>query len=216
VPTARLRSSQKTGDNQVNQEFLSHLFSHDPFLGLTFSFQLGIQLAALMQLLFVAVATWDAVYFHFYRFQLHLRVRSKTEHFLHTMNAILFPATVVGFFVYDVRGVLLAATVLAYLVVFGIELWDVAEEHNSRKDLGGLPPTESVLHFAMGLLRAAVLGLVVALKLAFPTPQELPHWVVVMGATMALAGIPMAAVHVFPGLFPKFLLKEVLSPRGAR
>ena len=168
-------------------------------------FQVWLQVAALLQIVFVAVAGVDAGWFHFYKYKLHLRAASAREHLLHTLNSLLFPSTILGVFVLNVRGALLWGVVSCYVLTFAIELLDVWEEKRSRPADGGLEPLESVLHFGMGLLRASVLGIFVATRSVddfgslLPLVKDsslIPFWVRVMGLSMIVASVPMAFLHI--------------------
>jgi hypothetical protein len=170
------------------------------------SYFFWIQVAALVQILFVLTAAADAGWFHFYKYRLHLRPASHKEHLLHTLNALLFPATVYGVFVSNAFGIWLWFVVFSYLATFAIELMDVWAEKRSRAQDGGLEPLESVLHFGMALLRSFVLGIFLATKQRaefFEIPNSAlqhvvpPLWVQTMGMCIIITSIPMALVHVF-------------------
>ena len=174
-----------------------------------------IGFAAVVQIAFIFFASFDALYYHFYKFKLHLRSSTTTEHQLHTANALLFPVTIYFLFCGNFTGVALWLGIGAVAVTFGIELFDVFTEKTSRIEFGGLPAFEGVLHFLMGVLRALAFGVVLGTK----HPQDFmlanvglgkfwgifiaqsaapyPAWVVTMGFIMFLASLPMAALHVW-------------------
>jgi hypothetical protein len=160
------------------------------------SYLFWIQVATIIQILFLAVAAFDALYFHFYKYKLHILKIAKKEQVLHTLNSILFPFTIAGFFVFQATGIYFGITLAAYFMTFAIEIFDVATEKQSRIPFGGLSALEGVLHFSMALLRALVLGIVIVAQTSEERTPSLPSWVQTAGILMTIGSIPMIVLHL--------------------
>lgn len=154
--------------------------------------------------LFTAVATWDGLYLHLWKYRLHLHPASRREHLLHTANAILFPLTLAPLFLADVAGGWLWLTAALHAVVLVIECVDTVIEPESRAALGGLSGVEACLHFLMSGLRWAYVALAFA---AIPAERwwtestwswrpPLQDAGTFVAWAIVLAGVPVAALHV--------------------
>ena len=165
-------------------------------------------IAALFLLVFTFVATIDGIYFHLYKYRLYSRKESIKEHHLHTINAFLFPITVLLLFVINSAGFMLWVSILLVVLTIIIELLDVFEEKSSRNDLGGLTSLEYSMHFAMSGIRATYTTLILANKPTWmwslmspwtlPMPQELA-FLRVIGLCIAFIGVPVFFLHYYLG-----------------
>lgn len=163
-----------------------------------------LQLSAIIQAIFTFFAALDAVWFHFYKHKLHVWSATRKEHWLHTANACLFPVTLWCLFVFPSGGLVLWAGIFITLLTFGIEFVDVGHEKTSRVGFGGLSSVEGVMHFGMGVARAAAFALLVSSKpleaFSLQSPWVLstpfPEWVMWQGRLMFAASLPMALLHV--------------------
>ena len=107
---------------------------------------------------------YDGIYLHLWKYQLHTREESYFEHKTHTIRAILFPLIVWFLFINnDSLSFWIGISLVAIdLLTLGI---DAFSEQDSRKDIGGLPRWEYIIHlFANGFHFAAIV-LVLATKL---------------------------------------------------
>lgn len=161
-------------------------------------------------MLFTAIAGVDGLYFHLYRYRLYRRPQSRREHRLHTINAFLFVPLVASLFVAAPRGLFLWLALLLFLASLAVEILDVLCEPDSRRDLGGLLPSEYLMHFLMSGLRVgAIVPLLVTPPVADWLPQSTtlglrPLWLLLCGAYIAGPGIGIALLHL------------VLDRRGAK
>lgn len=160
-------------------------------------------LAALFCLLaFIAIAGIDGLYFHLYRYRLHARPASRYEHWLHTLNAVLFVPQIALLFLLAPSGALLWVTLLLFLTSLSIEVLDVLCEEASRKDLGGLLRSEYLMHF---LMSGAHVGWVLPLLCAPPLSawrlsqtalQPRPLWMLLCGAWIGGPAVLVAVLHL--------------------
>ena len=166
---------------------------------------LFLQLSAVIQAVFTFFAAIDAVWFHYHKHKLHVWSETRKEHLLHTANACLFPFTILFLYVFPSGGLALWAGIFFTVVTFAIEFIDVGHEKTSRVGFGGLSALEGVIHFGMGVGRAAAFALLIASKpleaYSLQAPWVLstpfPEWVAWQGRAMFAASLPMAALHVF-------------------
>jgi hypothetical protein len=158
--------------------------------------------AAVLLVVFSAVASTDSLYFHTYKYRLHTRPSSRREHFYHTANICLFVPQVILMFCVRPSGLWLAAAAALSAATFGVEMLDVLCERDSRRDLGGLIPAEYAMHFLMSTLRAGfVFSFFAGFQLAdFAAPAQLAPvapWCAAVGWTMAVPGFLVAALHLW-------------------
>ncbi|WGL58584.1 hypothetical protein QEJ31_08550 [Pigmentibacter sp. JX0631] len=111
-------------------------------------------LSCLFLLIYLVIAVIDGFYFHIYKYKLYAREDSKKEHFLHTLNAILFPWSIFFVFCDKFKGLFLYFGIFLLILSLIIEFFDLYEELKSRKSLGGLTSNEYAMHFSLSALRA--------------------------------------------------------------
>jgi hypothetical protein len=106
-------------------------------------------------LLFVGIA--DALYLHLWRFRLFAQPESRVEHALHTVRALLVPMTAWLLFVAP------RPALWAVIAVIGLDqvamVLDVWVEPRSRRNLGGLPSNEYLIHIVAVSIHVAALAL---------------------------------------------------------
>nr|BFD30388.1 hypothetical protein GTC16762_00060 [Pigmentibacter ruber] len=117
-------------------------------------------LSCLFLLIYLIIAVIDGFYFHIYKYKLYARDESKKEHLLHTLNAILFPWSILFVFCNKFQGLFLYFGILLLILSLIIEFFDVYEESKSRKSLGGLTNNEYAMHFSLSALRATYSSLI--------------------------------------------------------
>lgn len=163
-------------------------------------------------LVFTTIASVDGFYFHLYKYRLWERPESRREHWLHTLNACLFPLTLAPVFLARTTGTWLWLALALNLATLVVESVDVFEERASRASMGGLTSTEYWMHFMMSGLRWGYVTLAFA---SVPTDAWLAAgswtWRIpasaldVIGAVpwgVTLLGFPVAALHVALALKP--------------
>jgi len=166
--------------------------------------------AIVLLLAFTTVAAIDGFYFHLWKYRLWERPETQREHALHTLNACLFPFTIVPLSLADCGGAWLWAGVALNAALVVVESVDVLEERGSRALLGGLSSVEYWMHFLMSGLRwgymVAALSLVPAERWTGPASWtwRLPSGPSdILGAAVwgvTLMGVPVALVHLYLGL----------------
>jgi hypothetical protein len=168
----------------------------------------GQIVAAAFLLLFTLVATIDGLYFHLYKYRLFERPECLREHHLHTMNAFLFPWTVLLLFVFNSSGLLLWSLIGLTILTLIIEFIDVFEERKSRSHLGGLTSMEYSMHFAMSGLRATYTTIILAQKplLAWSLSAPLvlhnqgqPEILKILATSVFILGVPVFVLHFYLG-----------------
>ena len=94
------------------------------------------------------VGAIDAVYFHLWRFRLAQRPESRAETVTHISRSLILGIVAVTLAFYDPRGAWYFA--IAGLLAFDFvnNVVDAFLEGDSRKDLGGVPRAEYVIHIA--------------------------------------------------------------------
>jgi hypothetical protein len=76
--------------------------------------------------------------------KLYARPEARTEHVLHTIRAFLVPAAIWTFFIAQTPHLALAVVVVATDQI--VMIIDVAIEPRSRTAMGGIPPSEYMVH----------------------------------------------------------------------
>lgn len=159
-------------------------------------------ISVLCLLAFTTIAGVDGLYFHLYRYRLHERAASRTEHLLHTLNVILFVPLTALLYCVEPLGLWRWLVLALFGLSVGIEILDVRCEEASRRELGGLTNNEYLMHFLMsGLRGGAVLPILTAgsaaqWSLAATELARRPLWLILTGAWIAGPGILIAALHV--------------------
>jgi hypothetical protein len=149
----------------------------------------------LLSLLF-AIGGIDGIYIHLCQLRLFARAESRFEHAVHTLRALLAVPTVWLVYVAPTfhviaAGVLVAIDQLAMLL-------DVWVEPRSRRGLGGLPRSESLIHVLAITIHAAALALAFVARWqdGSPLPVELRALAVgTVGGTAAVALLHVLLLH---------------------
>jgi hypothetical protein len=101
---------------------------------------------SVLVLLFIILGTFDGLYFHLWKYKLHLLPAARREHIIHTARAFVFVPLSTLLFVYNSAGILLWTAVALLLADAYLELIDILEERKSRAPLGGITSEESAIH----------------------------------------------------------------------
>lgn len=110
--------------------------------------------------LFCLIASFDALYYHHYKYKLHLYEETKFEHHIHGIRGIIFAPIAILFFVFDATGLflLLGITFIALDII--LEIVDIVIEDEARKNLGGTSRGEMLCHIFATLFRVIALALI--------------------------------------------------------
>ncbi|HSI06356.1 MAG: hypothetical protein ACAI38_01065 [Myxococcota bacterium] len=149
----------------------------------------------------------DGVYFHIWKFRLHERRDSRREHVIHALRASLAVPAIYGLFVVPVSGVWLWAIAGFIVADFFAMVWDLFEEDHSRRDLGGIPRAEYIIHvvatgFHMAACALALASRPLAAWASDTAPADLPAVVMTIGQLAIPTSIALALAH-FALLHPR-------------
>lgn len=152
----------------------------------------------------------DTLYFHFWKFRLFERTRSRREHLTHGVRAALAGPTLMLLFVWPATGLALWMVAGLIAVDFAVMLWDLAEEPESRRTFGGIPPVEYAIHVVASALHAAACALALA-------SRPLEAWSSSEASVVIPAAVGTIAGLIWPGAVLLALVHFVLLiPRFAR
>lgn len=129
-----------------------------------------MSLAVVLLLLSMCIGAFDTFYFHIYRCRLYAHPEARAENLFHGLRALVF--VVFFLLLLDVRatGAFWWLFPLSVLAELGVSAGDVLLETTSRKNLGGLPRGEYVLHVILPLVVGA--GLTCMLVGSYPQTAE--------------------------------------------
>jgi hypothetical protein len=139
----------------------------------------------------LAVGALDGLYFHLWKFRLHARRQSRSEHVMHTVRACLLGPILWLAFVAPRLDLLVALVAIDTAVVIA----DVWLETASRRDLGGIPRAEYVVHVVANTLHTGAMTLAMATWWLSPA-AEVPHLLRGMAEALAACTVPVAVLHV--------------------
>ena len=89
--------------------------------------------ALILLVAFTTIASFDGFWFHLHVYRLHERPECRREHLLHTINACLFPLTLLPLFLAEASGAWLLFAVLVHVAVVAVELVDVLIEPTAAR-----------------------------------------------------------------------------------
>lgn len=123
-----------------------------------------VSASGVLLILFSAIGTFDGLYYHLFKFELHRRPEAAWEQKLHTVRAFLFVPVGVLLYAGNFGGVLLWIAAVFIAADFVVELLDVAAEKQSRRNVGGISSGEYMVHIAGTSVRIASVVLALAAK----------------------------------------------------
>ncbi|TGL21072.1 hypothetical protein EHQ46_08980 [Leptospira yanagawae] len=121
-------------------------------------------LSYLFLVMFTGLAFFDGIILHLWKYKLYKYNDTIYEHKLHTFRAILFPFVLVGFFLYELSGILYILTLFIVSVDIVIQIFDMMEEKDARSRFGGLSSFEYILHVTLTSLHSSMLLLYILSK----------------------------------------------------
>lgn len=126
--------------------------------------QIIIYSATLSVLLFGLIGIIDGFYYHIWKFKLHKHPETRFEHITHSIRAAIFLALLILLFQYDYGSTPLyvAAGLVALDII--VLLIDLVVEGDSRRNLGGLPHLEYIVHVVANTLHYVALALILVAK----------------------------------------------------
>ena len=127
----------------------------------------AIIITTVLLILFSILALYDGFYLHIFKYKLHNHPESKTEHYIHTIRAISFPAILYFLFLkQDCTISFLIGLIIVFLDILVMSI-DAFMEKDSREFMGGLPRWEYILHLFVNGLHFASIALFLSLKLRY-------------------------------------------------
>lgn len=126
--------------------------------------QIIIMLATISVLLFGIIGIIDGFYYHLWKFKLHKHPETRFEHWTHTIRAAAFLALLYLLFLYDFGGSYLLIAVGVVFLDIVVLVIDLIAEKDSRRNLGGLPHNEYIVHVIANTLHYVALALILVSK----------------------------------------------------
>ncbi len=150
-------------------------------------------ICTILLVLFCLLGAFDGLYFHLFKYKLHLHPSARKEHIIHTARAFVFVPMSLLLFVFNSEGIFLYAGIFLVLVDLGLELVDILEERKSRAPLGGISSEETAIHvFASSFKLAAITTLLLTKEAAAFTTMRaietvpLPDYLRILGLLFAI------------------------------
>jgi len=164
----------------------------------------AIIISSFFLVLFSVLALYDGFYLHIFKYQLHNREESKTEHITHTLRAVFFPAILYFLFLKQdnhTSFVIGLTIVLLDIMVLG---YDAFIEKDSRQFMGGLPRWEYIVHLFVNGFHFASIAVYLSIRLTFQNGEimisninQSPGFFNLLIVNLLPGAIVMALLHVF-------------------
>tara|TARA_R110002033_G_scaffold57517_1_gene106629 strand:- start:128 stop:700 length:573 start_codon:yes stop_codon:yes gene_type:complete len=131
----------------------------------------AIIITTVLLILFSILALYDGFYLHIFKYKLHNHPESKTEHYIHTIRAIFFPAILYFLFLkQDCTISFLIGIIIVFLDILVMSI-DAYMEKDSREFMGGLPRWEYILHLFVNGFHFASIAVFLSIKLRYENNQ---------------------------------------------
>lgn len=138
--------------------------------------QIIIISATICLLAFGIIGIIDGFYYHLWKFKLHKHPETRFEHITHTIRAAAFLALLYLFFFNDFGGKLFLLGVGIVILDIVVLIIDLIAEGDSRRNLGGLPHKEYIVHVIANSLHFISLALIMVAKpLTYWSPDAALH-----------------------------------------
>lgn len=161
---------------------------------------------SVLLVLFCILGIFDGLYFHIYKYKLHLVPEARREHAIHTIRGFIFVPIALLLFVFNTGGPLLYLGIVLVVLDAYLELIDILEEKRSRAPLGGITPEESAIHVFASSFKFAAVTLVLTTKsvenFSWNSPsllaEPLPDYLGIIGCLFALGSLGGGILSLFP------------------
>jgi hypothetical protein len=129
--------------------------------------EIAFTIAIILLALFALLGLYDGFYLHIFKYKLHEHPESLTEHRMHTIRGVLFPAIL--YFLYLENDCAISFYIGMSLVVLDIIILgvDAYVEKDSREFMGGLPRWEYIVHLFVNGFHFAAIAVFLIIKLRF-------------------------------------------------
>lgn len=129
--------------------------------------EIAFIISIVLLIAYSALALFDGVFLHLYKYRLYEHKESKFEHLTHTVRAFLFLGILLTLFInienntFFVVGIIFVAIDIITMVI------DAYVEKDSRKFMGGLPRWEYILHLLVNGFHFASIAIFLVIKIQF-------------------------------------------------
>ena len=131
----------------------------------------AIIITTVLLLLFSVLALYDEFYLHILKYKLHNNSESKTEHYTHTIRAILFPLILCFLFSNQDCNISFVIGLIIVTLDILVMAIDAFIEKDSREFMGGLPRWEYILHLFVNGFHFASIAVFLSIKLSYENNQ---------------------------------------------
>lgn len=159
-------------------------------------------LSIIFLLLFMALAVYDGLYLHLWKFELFNHKESEFEHKIHTVRALLFPIIIYFLFVGESQ-IELCIGIAFFILDLIVLTLDAYYEKDSREFMNGLPRWEYIIHlFANSLHFAAFILIIIAKHMVLPfkltsTTIQIPSDLIsLIGINVIPGAMIMGLIHL--------------------
>lgn len=127
--------------------------------------EMAFIISTILLVLYSALALFDGVFLHLYKYRLHDQKESKFEHMTHTIRALLFSGILYTLFIgIENNKLFFIAIVLVFLDIITLII-DAYTEKDSREFMGGLPRWEYILHLLINGFHFAGIAVFLVIKI---------------------------------------------------
>lgn len=165
----------------------------------------------LLLLLFMALAIYDGLYLHIWKFELFNQKDSEIEHKIHTVRALLFPVIIYFLFV-DKSKIGLYFGIAFFLTDLVVLALDAYFEKDSRAFMNGLPRWEYIIHLFANSLHFASFVIIIIIR---QNPIHLDA-VYTMGNSDSIDLIYLVGINVIPGAIIMGLIHLILTFKSVK
>ncbi|MFD1604788.1 hypothetical protein ACFSJW_15365 [Flavobacterium artemisiae] len=164
----------------------------------------AIIISSFFLVLFAVLALYDGFYLHIFKYQLHNREESKTEHITHTLRAVFFPAILYFLFLKQDNYTAFAIGLTIVLLDILVLGYDAFIEKDSRQFMGGLPRWEYIVHLFVNGFHFASIAVYLSIRFTFQNGEimlsninQSPGFFNLLIVNLLPGAILMAILHIF-------------------
>lgn len=122
-------------------------------------------ISILLLVAYAALALYDGVFLHLYKYKLFAHNQSKFEHLTHTIRAVLFVGILATVYLNIENNTLFYVGITLIALDIATLLIDAYVEKDSRAFMGGLPRWEYIIHLLVNGFHFAGIALLLAIKI---------------------------------------------------
>lgn len=137
--------------------------------------EMAFILSSILLISYSALALFDGVYLHLFKYRLHEQESSKFEHFTHSIRAFLFSGILYTLYSGIENNRLFLIGLLLILIDVITLIIDAYVEKNSREFMGGLPRWEYILHLLVNGFHFASIAVFLVIKVELTNDGMILH-----------------------------------------